>query len=224
MGYKKGTQQALIDNELRRVNSLLKSTMNMYGKDSKLYENKAFQVTRLFGLDNIRFGQDGLVQIKRSSALIKELSKNSKPLQETRRMSKPSEHKKKMLDIIEKNAPEVMKKKEMREAAVKAMIELGGNNIATALHKYFKNDVKRGGEADDYAQEIESIENGRETRSLVMDEYMRRFTPVDPDLKTHNGMLYDNDTGQMLSADDAFKVVEQSFKDYESNEKYGLVK
>lgn len=220
MGFKKGTAQAIVDNELNRLNKQLLSYAKTFGLGSRQLEQTAFAIGQRIGLQHIGFNSNGVPQIKRSTKLINQIiadQNRQKDLGKLKNIKTVAQQKKEYREKMKTQYKDYNKlTSKQKDQLMKEMIDFAGNNIAENMAKYVSNTDGDVPELDDMREVGEK--SGRETRALIKDDYLSRFTPVPDEYRNDESFkgifnpVIDNETGEVVSADTGYSMIENMYR------------
>lgn len=220
MGFKKGTQQAIVDNELNRLNKQLSSYAKTFGLGSRQLEQTAFAIGQRVGLQHIAFDKNGVPQIRRSTKLINQIiadQNRQKDLAKLKNIKTVAQQKKEYREKMKTQYKDYNKlTSKQKDQLMKEMTDFAGNNIAENMAKYVTNTDGDISELDDMREVGEK--SGRETRALIKDDYLSRFTPVpneyrnDESFKGIFNPVIDKETGEIVSADTGYNMIENMYR------------
>lgn len=220
MGFKKGTAQAIVDNELNRLNKQLISQAKTFGLGSRQLESTAFAIGQRLGIQNIGFDKNGVPQIKRSTKLINSIiadQNRQKDLAKLKNLKTVAQQKKEYREKMKTQYKDYNKlTSKEKDKLMKEMTDFAGNNIAETMAKYVSDTTGEQTELDEM-REI-GDKNGRETMSLIKDDYLSRFTPVpneyrnDESFKGIFNPVIDKETGEIMSADTGYNMIQEMYR------------
>lgn len=220
MGFKKGTQQAIVDNELNRLNKQLSSYAKTFGLGSRQLEQTAFAIGQRVGLQHIAFDKNGVPQIRRSTKLINSIiadQNRQKDLAKLKNLKTVAQQKKEYREKMKEQYKDYNKlTSKQKDQLMKEMTDFAGNNIAENMAKYVTNTEGDTTDLDDMREIGEK--SGRETNALIKDDYLSRFTPVpeeyrnDVSFKGIFNPVIDTETGEVVSADVGYNMIKDMYR------------
>lgn len=222
MGFKKGTAQAIVDNEINRINKQLLSSAKTFGAGSRQLEITAFAVAQKVGYNNIVF-KDGVPQIRRSNQLINSIINNdkmNKDFANLKGLKTVQQLKKEHRQSVKAQYPNYNKlSQKEKDKLMRDMTDFARNNIAETMAKYVADSAENITDTDDFDDMMETnYKSGRETNALINSDYMERFTPVadeyrkDESFKGMFNPVIDKETGEVLSADSAYSMIKDIYR------------